>query len=108
MVVQIKTPNYTILIFEGADGMDVNDDNVDVEVQFADGERYGASFFTLENIRKLMVKDESEGNFNHGQYFWISDLIIINRLTHAEIQSAIDHMIEIGTLKRAFSRLEEG
>jgi hypothetical protein len=72
---RIETDSYTLIIFDW-DGLNPLDDNVDVEVQLKSGERYFASFFTIENLRTLMKRHEISGECNYGTYIRCPDMVV--------------------------------
>ncbi|MEM6643564.1 MAG: hypothetical protein AAF616_11345 [Bacteroidota bacterium] len=79
------------------------DDNIDVFVRFKNKEEFVGSFFTLENIQRL-IKEKSVSKENvSGLYFWSSDMIIIEELTEENIKLSIYDMLKEGTFFSAFS-----
>ena len=79
------------------------DENIDVEVEFATGEYYVATFFTLENIRILFEKNRRTGECLNGLYFWASDMILVQRLTMDVIAQTVEDLLESGEFDDAFS-----
>jgi hypothetical protein len=79
------------------------DENIDVEVTFDNGNRYVATFFTLENIRMLIQKYKRTGECHNGLYFWASDMIILERLTPENVQKAVVDLLEHDEFEAAFS-----
>ena len=75
----IAKENYQIILFHNTSSTSI-EDNVDVEVIMNSGPRYNATFFTLENIRKLMHGYSISGECNNGMYFWTSNMIIVEEL----------------------------
>lgn len=47
---------FELVILSGINGLNAENDNVDVEVHFPTGENYVATFFTLNNIQTLFKK----------------------------------------------------
>ncbi len=94
-----------ICILVGAGGVDPVKDNVDVEVLFDDGKRYSATFFTLENIRRLMERCHSTGECAQGRYFWASGMIIVEDLTWDTVIAAVGSLIENGEFTKVFERI---
>jgi hypothetical protein len=80
-------------------------DNVDVEVTLADGRRFGATFFTLENISRLFDKNRETGECNGGAYFWSADMIIVQALTSDVIHETVRSLLADGEFHSAFSQL---
>jgi hypothetical protein len=96
---------YSIHVHRGLDGVDSIDDNVDVEVEFADGSRYAATFFTLKNLESLFKKNERTGECKGGLYLWASDMVIVLTLSEATIDETVAELVATGEFEGAFSRL---
>jgi hypothetical protein len=105
MVRELAGSGYVIKVFAG-DGLDTSNDNVDVEVDFGDGRRFVATFFTIENIRRLIQKYEQTGECKSGLYFWASDMIIVRQLADTVIADTVADMITEQELERAFSQVD--
>ena len=89
----------------GAQAWDPASDNVDVEVTLENGQRFGATFFTLENIRRLFAKNRQTGECAGGMYLWASSMILVNELTLNVINSAVVDLLESGEFHSAFEKL---
>jgi hypothetical protein len=100
----IKGPDYRILLIEGVDDLDPTDDNVDVEILFDDGRRYGATLFTLQNLHSLMERYKGTRECGGGCFFWASQMVIVRNLTPAALAEAVGAVIEEGYLDLAFVR----
>lgn len=94
---------YQLHLVEGEGGLDPLDDNVDVEVRFSNGTRYTATFFTLENIRRLLHRYEKSGECCQGLYFWAADIIIVRDLRRESLEETIDDLIATGEFYSVFS-----
>lgn len=90
----------------GSQLWDPEQDNVDVEVELEGGQRYGATFFTLENLRHLFAKNKSTGECASGRYFWATNMIIVRQLLAADIERAISDLIKNGEFDTAFALLD--
>lgn len=86
--------DFNIHIFSGEPAVIDAAGNVDVEVSFADGTRYAATFFALENIRHLMDGYKETGECGYGLYFYASDMIIVDVLSKDVIEKTIIDLIE--------------
>lgn len=98
----LKGQHYKITVHAGLEGLDPLKDNVDVEVVFDDGSRHMATFFTLENIQKLMEEYEQSGECMKGFYFWATDMIIVRRLSRENISKVVGDLIGKGEFDKAF------
>lgn len=100
-------PAYRVEVFAGSGPTDPADDNVDVEVTFEDGRRYGATCFTLRNIARLMENYVATGECAGGLYFWCVDLVVIRDVSQPSIEKCVAHLVAEGDLDRVFARLDE-
>ena len=57
----VQHDNYKLTIYSGIAPLDSDNDNVDVQVTFPNGERFSAVFFTLRNIEALMRRYKKTG-----------------------------------------------
>jgi hypothetical protein len=99
----VKGQHYKITVHAGLEGLDPITDNVDVEVVFDDGSRYMATFFTLENIQKIMENYQQSGECMKGSYFWATDMILVRRLSRENIAKVVGDLIGKGEFEKAFS-----
>ena len=102
--VTIQRNNYKLTIYCGITPLDPDNDNVDVQVTFPNGESFSAVFFTLQNIDTLMKDYEKTGEGANGLYFWTSDMLIVQRLTEQTICEAIDNLLAEGEFASVFSK----
>jgi hypothetical protein len=79
-----------------------SDDNVDIEVTLAGGERFTATFTTLKNIATIMERYRQSGECLAGKYFWASELIVVDELNVALIRKVVSDPLKSGELSRAF------
>lgn len=84
----------------------IDHDNVDVLVDFSDGRRCTATFFTLDNIRFLMNRYQTTGENSSGAYFWASDAIIVDVLNEPTIMRVIHHLVETGEYRSAMTEYQ--
>ena len=90
----------------GAQVWDPATDNLDVEVTLTDGRRFGATFFTLQNVRRLFEKNRATGECHGGLYLWAANMILVETLTMDVIRKTIADLLENGELFSAFSILD--
>jgi hypothetical protein len=100
---RIQGTNFNIQSIQGADPVDPQTDNLDLEVTLEDGDRYVATLFTLANIRRIMDQYRNTGECNNGQYFWASDMVIVHDLTEETIKSTVEDLLATGEFNKAFS-----
>lgn len=86
---------------------DIDSDNVDVYVVLENGSRYTATFFTVQNIVRIMNRYKSSGECLHGTYFWASEMIIIKSLSPINIKIAIDDLLRTEEFETVFLKIED-
>ena len=90
----------------GAQIWDSLTDNVDVEVTLKDGRRFGATFFTVQNVKKLFDKNRATGEWAGGLYLWAANMILTENLTMDVIEKAVEDLLENEEFFTAFLLLE--
>jgi hypothetical protein len=82
------------------------DANSDVVITFADGTRWGATFFSYANIATLAEKNRRTGENLSGKYLWTSDMILVDEVSRPCIEEVVEHLISTCEYHRVFSRLK--
>jgi hypothetical protein len=101
-VTRLADVPYTVQWVNDVFGIDPDDDNVDVTVKFATGEHYTATFFALNNLESLMEKYRETGECAGGLYVWSAHMVVIARLTSANVERAVADLLESGEFAAAF------
>ena len=100
----VQHNDYELTIYHGIAPFDPNNDNVDVEVTFQNGESFSAVFFTLQNIETLMKRYKKTGECADGLYFWASDMVIVQQLSEKIICATIDKLLTEDEFESVFSK----
>ncbi len=103
----VQRNDYQLTIYHGIDPLDPDNDNVDVQVTFPNGESFSAVFFTLQNINTLMKHYKKTGECANGLYFWTSDMLIVQKLTEQTICETVDNLLAQEEFESIFSKNEE-
>ena len=103
----VQRNDYQLTIYHGIDPLDPDNDNVDVQVTFPNGESFSAVFFTLQNIDTLMKKYKKTGECADGLYFWASNMMIVQKLTEQTICETIGNLLAEEEFESIFSKNEE-
>jgi hypothetical protein len=82
------------------------DSNADVVVRFKDRREYVATFFTVENLRQLMLKFRHSGENAHGLYVWSTQMIVVDALTLEVVNRVVDDLLRRGDFDTAFARVQ--
>jgi hypothetical protein len=83
------------------------DSNTDVLVTFADGSRWGATFFSYANIRTLTEKNKQSGECLAGIYFWAAYMLLIEEITRAQIEAVFADLLHSGDFDDVFAAVPE-
>ena len=103
----VQRDKYKLTIYCGTTPLNPDNDNVDVQVTFPNGERFSAVFFTMRNIETLMKRYKKTGECAGGLYFWTSDMIIVESLTQKTICKTVDHLLAEDEFGYIFSKNED-
>ena len=103
----VQRDDYQLTIYSGIAPLDPDNDNVNVQVTFPNGESFSAVFFTLQNIDTLMKKYKKTGECADGLYFWASNMMIVQELTEQTICEIIDNLLAEEEFEFVFSKDEE-
>ena len=85
---------------------DHHDDSIDVIVEMENGRVFSATYFTLKNIDTIFRRNNSSGECNHGQYFWASNMIIVESLTKEVVSESISDLVETGEFYNVFAEID--
>jgi len=99
-----KNNNFKIEFIGDID--DIESDNIDVYVTLSDGRKFTATFFTLSNIKRILNRYKKSGECGYGQYFWASDMIIVENINPLTIRETIFDLIKSEELESAFMKIE--
>ena len=105
--ITLQHNGYRLTIYNGIAPLDPDNDNVDVQVTFPNGDNFSATFFTLQNIDTLMQHYTKTGECAAGSYFWASNMIIVQKLTEQTICEAIDDLLAGAEFTSIFSKNSE-
>jgi hypothetical protein len=97
-----KKLDYNIQVREDEYGTNSSDDNVDVTVEFANGERYVATVFTINNLRTLMRRYRESGECANGLYVWATRMIVMEQISRRAIEEMVKDLIESEEFASAF------
>jgi hypothetical protein len=78
----------------------------DAEVHIA-GRRYSASFATPESLREVLDRWASTGEKDSGSRLWMSDLVLLPRMSLEHVLRAVEYLLLEGDFWSALDLLEE-
>jgi hypothetical protein len=79
-------------------------DNVDVEVTLGNGSRFGATFFTVNNVERLFQRNRETGECASGIYLWAANMILVQELTMEVMEKTVADLLDNEEFYSAFSR----
>jgi len=103
----MSAPAFTARLL-GGPVEDPGDANADVEVELADGSRWGATVFTPRNLETLRARYRSSGECAGGLYLWARHMILVEAVTEEVLRRVVEDLLESGELDGAFERFEPG
>jgi hypothetical protein len=83
------------------------DDNSDAIVTFQDGSRWGATFFSYQNIGTLVERWKLSGECLSGKYFWASYPILVDEVSRARIEEVIADLLATRMFDSAFEHFRD-
>ena len=89
---------HSIEAIVGVDGVDIEDDNVDVAIKLADGVVHQRVFMTPKNAATHLERWRMTGEAQGGAYLVGEGLVFIPCLSVAHIQSAVLALLDEGKL----------
>ena len=99
----IQGSDYRILVIEGVDDLYPINNNVDLEVHFDDGRRYGATFFTPTNLQSIIEQDAGI-EWDNGPYVWSPYMGVVRDLFPQTIAETVAGLIRSEKLDQVFVR----
>ena len=80
--------------------------NVDVEIRLDDGSRWGATVFTIDEVRRLMDRWATNGEAQSGRYFACPDGLIVREPGVDAMVAVIAGLLASGGLGSVLQRLD--
>jgi hypothetical protein len=84
----------------------VQNDNLDIEIELSNGDRYWGTFFTIENVESLFKKNLETGECRNGTYLWAAHMVIVRRLDQETITRTIEGLLQDQELDHALYKIE--
>jgi len=76
------------------------DDNVDVQIDLADGRAYSVTFFTVANLVTLMARWGKTGECANGLYVWATNMIVVQTISQAVIRNVAHDLVLTGDIEK--------
>lgn len=82
-----------------------DEEYTDVIVQLDNGDKYVASIFKYSYINKIKQKNTISGEFLHGKYFWVRNMILVDECSESLIRPIVEDVINEGNFPKVFRKL---
>ena len=90
---------------ESQDSIDRFDSNSDVVFELNNGSKWGATFFTYQNIETLRKKNQQSGECLNGSYFCAEAMILVSEMSEEVIGAVLQGMLSSGEIEIYCHRL---
>ena len=85
--------------------LDYENLNTDVIVNFDNGDKYIATFFSHESLKQMLEMDIKTGEFFSEKYYRILNMVIIKDFNTGDLHQIIESMIAEGDFQLVFKKL---
>lgn len=89
----------------GLPSIDYSREHTDVIVELTQGDVYAASFFTYESLEVIRKKNQENGDFLQGKYFWSECMVIVEDCSLKTVKKVVVHLIDEGDFIDVFKKL---
>ena len=84
---------------------DYEDLNTDVIVQFENGDRYVATFFSWKNLENMIKELEPTEEYRSGRFYKVLNMVLVRDFGEGNIRPVIDAMLAEGDFQLVFRKL---
>lgn len=85
--------------------VDYENINTDVIVQFEDGDKYSAIFYSHKNLHNVMTDIEQSDEYNACTYYRILDIVLVRDFNNGNLRPVIDAMLKEGDFQLIFKKI---
>ena len=85
--------------------LDYKNMNTDVIVNFDNGDKYIATFFSHESLKQMLEADIKTIEFSSGKYYRILNMVIVKDFNEGDMHHVIETMIAEGDFQLVFKKL---
>lgn len=104
----ITEPTFVApILLDPNTGTDESVANVDAFVDLPDGSSWALTFFTVEEVRRLLARGKETGEVAKGSYFWAVDQLIVPEPGVPAMTTAIRELVRSGEIASVGVRCED-
>jgi len=89
----------------GMESIDIENMNTDVIVTLRSGDKYVASFVTYKRLFEMIEEHRITGAFLSGRYYWMKNMVLIQKLNKTDLRDVIDHLVVHGDFQLIFEKI---
>ncbi|HLT79446.1 MAG TPA: hypothetical protein VKZ86_00360 [Cyclobacteriaceae bacterium] len=84
---------------------DYEDLNTDVIVQFENGDKYVAAFYSWKNLENMIKELEPKDEYRSGRFYKVLNMVLVRDFDQGDIRPIIDAMLAEGDFQLVFRKL---
>jgi len=84
---------------------DYEDLNTDVIVQFDNGDKYVATFFSQKNLENMIKELQQIDEYRTGNFYKVLNMVLVRDFGEGDIRPVIDEMLAEGDFQLVFRKL---
>jgi hypothetical protein len=84
---------------------DYENHNTDVIVQFENGDRYSAVFFSHKSLKGLMDRDAQSDSYKAYEYYRVLNIVLVKDFNKGNLMPVIEAMITEGDFQLIFRKI---
>lgn len=85
--------------------VDYENINTDVIVEFENGDKYTAVFYSHKNLRNVMAEIEESDEYNSYKYYRVLDIVLIRDFNGGDLRPVIETMLKEGDFQVIFRKI---
>ena len=89
----------------GDDKVNYDNLNTDVIVEFKSGERFVASFYSINKLKDFIKEVEQTDDYKSGQFYRLMELILVKDLNTENLYPVIESMLNEGDFQLVFRKI---
>jgi hypothetical protein len=79
--------------------------STDVVVEFEDGEKYIATFYSCSSLEAMIKEDKLTREFHSGEYYKVLNMIVVKDFNEGNIIPVVERMIAEGDFQVVFNKI---
>jgi hypothetical protein len=85
--------------------VDYDNINTDVIVEFENGDRYSAIFYSHKNLHEVMTETERSEEYRSYTYYKVLDIVLVRDFNGGDLRPVIEAMLKEGDFQLVFKKI---